>query len=118
MTEYITHADEYQEFTRETAIYPGAKEYTNDAITYCVLGLLGEAGEVAEKLKKTLRSGGEAKDLVADVAMAKELGDVCWYLARLSDELAISFSEVLNENVKKLSSRKDRGVLQGSGDNR
>lgn len=79
----------------------------------CILGLVGESGEVAEKLKKYYRGDSEAlQDLTA------ELGDVLWYLAALATVLGLDLDEIAEENIKKLSSRKARGVIKGSGDNR
>jgi len=100
--------DDYQEKTAETAIYP-----EDQALEYLALGLNGESGEVAEKIKKHIRDGKEL-----DEDFAKELGDVLWYLARLIDELDADFSEVADANLDKLFDRKDRDKLQGSGDNR
>jgi len=100
--------DDYQDKTEETAIYPEDK-----ALEYLVLGLNGEAGEVAEKLKKQIRDGKEL-----DEDFAKELGDCVWYLARLIDELGADFSEVAEANLDKLFDRKERDKLSGSGDNR
>ena len=100
--------DHYQDKTAETAIYP-----EDQALEYLALGLNGEAGEVAEKVKKHIRDGKEL-----DEDFAKELGDVLWYLARLIDELDADFSDVADANLDKLFDRKDRDKLQGSGDNR
>lgn len=99
----------YQEFTRTTALYPKDK-----SVSYLVLGLCSEAGEVADKFKKLIRDGGEIK---VD-SICKELGDVIWYVTRLADELGLDMEEVINQNVRKLSDRKARGALKGSGDNR
>jgi NTP pyrophosphatase (non-canonical NTP hydrolase) len=99
---------EYQEKTRETAIYP-----EDEALEYLVLGLNGEAGEVAEKVKKHIRDGKEL-----DEDFAKELGDVLWYLVRLVDEMDGDMEEVIQSNLDKLFDRKERGKIQGSGDNR
>jgi MazG nucleotide pyrophosphohydrolase domain. len=99
---------EYQDKTRETAIYPEDK-----ALEYLVLGLNGEAGEVAEKVKKHIRDGKEL-----DEDFAKELGDVLWYLVRLVDEMDGDMEEVIQSNLDKLFDRKERGKIQGSGDNR
>ena len=78
------------------------------------LGLVGEAGEVAEKLKKHIRDGGP---LDVD-AVVKELGDVLFYVAALSTHLDVDLSEVADINIEKLTDRKARGVIQGQGDNR
>lgn len=101
----------YQQWTKTTAIYP-----EEVAIPYLTAGLAEEAGEVAGKYKKHLRDKTEYGEF-SELAKA-ELGDVLWYLARYADELGYSLSEVMQYNVDKLSSRKERGVLQGSGDER
>jgi len=100
--------DEYQKRAESFAVYP--KQYST---IYPSLGLVGEAGEVAEKVKKWLRDGYIEKEEVA-----KELGDVLWYLAVLSRDLGYPLSDIARMNLDKLSSRKKRGKLKGSGDNR
>ena len=100
--------NDYQKQTRETAIYPSGQ-----ALTYLSLGLTSEAGEVAGKVKKSIRDGG-----INVMDTIDEIGDVFWYLARLCDELNFSAEEVLERNMQKLQSRKERGVLGGSGDKR
>jgi NTP pyrophosphatase (non-canonical NTP hydrolase) len=100
--------NEYQEEAKKTAIYPA--EYR---LVYPALGLTGEAGEVAEKVKKMVRDG----KLDAE-GLKKELGDVMWYLAALASDLGVTLEEVAAANVAKLRSRAERGVLGGSGDNR
>jgi len=100
--------DEYQSHTEKTAIYP-----ENQALTYLALGLNGEAGEVAEKIKKHIRDGKEL-----DEDLAHELGDVLWYLTRLIDELDHSLSDIATGNIDKLLDRQERNKIQGSGDNR
>ena len=107
-------ANDYQNRALETAIYPnrGAN------FVYPTLGLVGEAGEVADKLKKVIRDGdGVLTDTVRD-AVAKELGDVCWYIAVLAAELDYELSEIMAMNLAKLASRQQRGVISGSGDAR
>lgn len=107
-------ANEYQDRALETAIYPnrGAN------FVYPALGLVGESGEVADKLKKVIRDNdGILTDSVRD-AVAKELGDVCWYIAVFASELDYELSEIMVMNLAKLNSRKERGVLSGSGDAR
>jgi NTP pyrophosphatase (non-canonical NTP hydrolase) len=85
---------------------------------YPTLGLSGEVGEVAEKVKKIIRDGdGTLTDPDRD-KIALELSDVCWYLAVLAFELDYTLEEVMQMNLDKLNSRKERGVLSGSGDNR
>jgi NTP pyrophosphatase (non-canonical NTP hydrolase) len=103
----------YQAMAAETAIYP-----QNCAITYPALGLTGEAGEVAEKVKKILRDkkGLPTPEDVAEIA--KELGDVLWYISALAKDLGLNMNDIATANLEKLASRKSRGVLQGSGDNR
>jgi NTP pyrophosphatase (non-canonical NTP hydrolase) len=82
------------------------------------LGLVGEAGEVADKLKKVIRDhGGVLTDPVRD-AVAKELGDVLWYLSVLAYELDYDLNTIAQDNLDKLASRQERGVISGSGDNR
>lgn len=100
--------DEFQEECLKTAIYPKDK-----AIEYTALGLASEAGEFAGKVKKFIRDG--AFD---DKAAADELGDVLWYVATAADALGYDLSEIAENVLAKLRSRKDRGVIQGSGDNR
>lgn len=105
--------DEYKEFTKTTAIYPDALSYNENEALYLALGLADEAGEVAGKIKKLYRDG----VLDAD-ALAKEIGDVMWYLTRLSDWVGRDLSNIIRQNMIKLSDRKNRGVLGGSGDER
>ncbi len=105
---------EYQRRAGDTAKYPGAG---NNPI-YPTLGLAGEAGEVAEKVKKVLRDNGGTFDAQAVAAIEKELGDVLWYVARLAAELGLDMEQIAAGNLAKLASRKDRGRLSGSGDER
>ena len=77
------------------------------------LGLVGEAGEVAEKVKKQVRDGVFNRHEVA-----KELGDVLWYLANLSNDIGYNLDEIADMNIEKLTSRKNRNKIKGSGDNR
>lgn len=106
--------EEYQTESRKTAIYPNK----DNNFIYPTLGLAGEAGEVAEKIKKVLRDGGGTVSEEKKEEIAKELGDVLWYLANLSTELKISFEDVARKNIDKLQSRQQRNELHGSGDNR
>lgn len=109
------NANEYQKWTLSTAIYPDSGQGTLAALTYCALGLVGESGEVADKAKKLIRDG-DTPERRAKVL--QELSDVCWYIARVSDELGMDLEELFDYNKQKLESRKERGVLSGNGDNR
>ena len=103
---------EYQRLSRTTAVYPDA----GANLTYPALGLCGEAGEAAEKVKKTIRDdGGVLTDERRD-ALAAELGDVLWYVAQLATEAGLDLDDVAESNLEKLVSRQQREVLQGSGD--
>ena len=105
---------QYQARARATAVYPQA----GDNLLYPTLGLCGEAGEVAEKIKKMVRDdAGRLTDERRD-ALAKELGDVLWYLAQIATEADLDLDVVAEANLEKLSSRQRRNVLQGSGDDR
>lgn len=106
--------EEYQKFSRQTAIYPNK----DNNFVYPTLGLAGEAGEVAEKIKKVLRDGDGIVSDEKREEIKKELGDVLWYLANLSTELKISLDDVALKNIEKLQSRYQRNELHGSGDNR
>ena len=104
--------EQYLEFARSTAIYPKERE-----LEYLVLGLTSESGEVAGKLKKIIR---DKKEITTNIkgTIIDELSDVLWYLTRLADCMGITLTELIQVNHAKLSSRKERGVLDGSGDNR
>jgi len=86
----------------------------SDRLVENVLGLVGEAGEIAEKIKKQIRDG----KLVAGEDIIKELGDVVFYVTALANYYDSDLDEILKKNVDKLNSREERGVLGGSGDNR
>jgi NTP pyrophosphatase (non-canonical NTP hydrolase) len=97
---------DYQIKARATAFY-------SDKLIYPTLGLCGEAGEVAEKVKKFLRDG-----TMDDREVAKELGDVLWYLSNLAEDLGYDLIEIAQMNIDKLEDRARRNALRGSGDNR
>ena len=97
--------DEYQVKAKQTAIY-------DHPIIYPTLGLCGESGEVAEKVKKHLRDGTSLDEL------KKELGDVLWYISAIASDLKLSLDDIAETNISKLTSRLERGKIQGSGDNR
>ena len=103
--------NEYQKHARSTAIYP--KEYK---VIYPALGLCGEAGEVAEKIKKTIRGDSSLDEVSGNIA--GELGDVLWYLAILADDLGITLDQIAHWNVAKLNRRWRKNKIKGDGDNR
>ena len=105
---------DFQRRSRATAVYPGA----GDNLLYPTLGLCGEAGEVAEKVKKMVRDDGGELTVQRREALAAELGDVLWYVAQLATEAGLDLGEVAEANLAKLRSRQERAVLQGSGDDR
>lgn len=105
--------NEYQKEAVKTADFP---EKYKMIITS--LGLNGEAGEVAEKVKKLLRDNNGELDDAHRMGIVKELGDVLWYLAVLAHELGFTLQEVANVNIHKIQSRKERGVIHGEGDDR
>ena len=107
--------DVYQERTQETAMYPGQGTITG--LSYTALGL-GEVGEVQGKIKKIIRDDGGIVTDEKRVAIKKELGDVLWYVAQTATELGLSLSDIALVNLDKLNSRKERGVITGSGDDR
>jgi NTP pyrophosphatase (non-canonical NTP hydrolase) len=106
--------EEYQAEARKTAVYPNK----DNNFIYPALGLCGEAGEVAEKIKKVLRDNDGIVSEEKKIEITKELGDVLWYVANLSKELGIPLEEVAAQNIEKLKSRQQRDELHGSGDNR
>ena len=105
---------EYQALSRRTATYPRAGE----DMTYPALGLCGEAGEVAEKVKKTIRDDGGVLSDERREALSRELGDVLWYVSQLATEAGLDLEELAEANLEKLASRQRRSVLHGSGDTR
>jgi NTP pyrophosphatase (non-canonical NTP hydrolase) len=104
---------EYQRQSRRTAEYP-----REAWLAYPALGLAGEAGEVAEHVKKAIRDDAGKVSDERKAAMSKELGDVLWYVAQLASELGLSLDDIAEQNLEKLFSRQARGVLSGSGDDR
>ncbi len=106
--------NEYQRKARRTAIYPNK----DNNFVYPTLGMVGEAGEVAEKVKKIIRDNDGKITKENREEIKKELGDVLWYIASLSSELKLSLEDVAQYNLEKLMSRKKRGVIRGDGDNR
>jgi NTP pyrophosphatase (non-canonical NTP hydrolase) len=110
----VVQLSDYQQRSRATAVYPDA----GDNLTYPALGLCGEAGEAAEKVKKALRDDGGVLTEERRAALGAELGDVLWYVAQLATEAGLDLDTLAEENLAKLLSRQERNVLQGSGDTR
>lgn len=105
---------DYQHLSQKTAIYPNK----GNNLPYVVIGLAGETGEVAEKVKKVLRDKDGKIDEKTREEIKGEIGDVLWYLAQVASECGISLEDAAVSNLEKLRSRKERNVIQGSGDNR
>ena len=102
--------NEYQKEAIKTAFFTG------DGLIYCTLGLSGEAGEFAEHVKKMLRDDNGILTDEKKKSLIGELGDVLWYMSVLANELDIDLEEVVQYNLEKIKSRKERGVQKGSGD--
>lgn len=105
--------NEYQEEAEVTAVYPEERN-----IIYPTLGLTGEAGEVADKVKKVMRDKEWTFDDQTKIDIALELGDVLWYVSILARDLGMSLENIAEMNIGKLRSRQARGMLGGSGDHR
>ncbi len=119
--------DPVKDDTSEDIISLGFATYSVEALDYAaypedtgllysVLGLCSEAGEVADKVKKHVRDGGDYDKL--RMGIQKELGDILWYCAAVAREYELNFATIPIVNLEKLASRKDRGVINGSGDDR
>lgn len=116
MKDYPRDFQEYQYATGQTAVYPGQASIAG--AMYAALGLNGEAGEVAEQVKKAVRDDDGEISPERKENIIKELGDVLWYVSQVASECGIALEEVADRNIQKLRDRKERGVLQGTGDNR
>jgi NTP pyrophosphatase (non-canonical NTP hydrolase) len=104
----------YQDKACETAIFPQHK-----AMEYLTLGLTGEAGEIANKVKKFIRDGATKDEYLAKrIEIGYEIGDVLWYCAVLAEELEMNLGHIMEKNLEKLADRHKRGKISGSGDNR
>ena len=110
----VMTAEFYEMKAGQTAIFPKDK-----ALEYLALGLTSEAGEVAGKVKKLIRDGADMEGYeLKKIAISSEIGDVLWYCAMMAKEVGVPLNEIMKENLKKLHSRKERGTLSGSGDDR
>lgn len=81
---------------------------------YAFMGMIGEVGELYGYIAKAIRDGTEI-DLEY---VEKELGDILWFVAAITSDVGLNFSDVAEKNIDKLTSRKIRGTIQGSGDDR
>ncbi|ASI13706.1 NTP pyrophosphatase, house-cleaning of non-canonical NTPs [Candidatus Mancarchaeum acidiphilum] len=102
--------NEYQKASRRTKMYP---EKLDGGIYYSTLGLCGEAGELANKVKKIARDNNLDKE-----GIKGELGDILWYVASVSEEIGYSLEEIANYNLEKLNKRMEEGKISGNGDER
>lgn len=107
--------DDYQKQAITTNL---AKEDRLKELMQQVLGLGDEAGEVQAIFKKWIRDHDADPSKLDTKNVAKELGDILWYIAVVAHDLDIPLSEVAKLNVEKLRSRQQRGTLKGSGDDR
>lgn len=105
--------NDYQTVAMQTAVFP---THGDMPIIYPALGLAGETGEVVDKIKKVVRQGEFTVE--SNDAIARELGDVLWYIAVLADGLGFALADIAAMNLHKLSDRQSRGVLKSEGDNR
>ena len=110
---YSMDFNSYQRTAITTAIYPATHK-----ILYPALGLAGEAGEVANKVKKLVRDGTSSLPKEWKEQIGSEIGDVLWYCAVLADDLGISLGKIASQNEIKLQNRKKKGTISGSGDTR
>ena len=112
--EQVITPDLYESMAGETAIFPEHK-----ALEYLALGLTSEAGEVAGKVKKLIRDGEDKEGFeLKKIAISHEIGDVLWYCAMMAREVGVPLNTIMRDNLDKLHSRKERGTLSGSGDDR
>lgn len=109
-------AKEYQSLTGSTAVYPTDPKIL--ALAYCALGLTNEAGEAAGKIKKAIRDSNSNISDETLLAIEAELGDVMWYASQLCNELGLNLEDIFEHNIEKLTGRKARGTIGGSGDYR
>ena len=115
---YLNFID-YQRETATTAIYPGAGDPDSfEGLSYATLGLVGEAGELANKVKKIARDNGGVISDEVRAALRDELSDTLWYAAQFATQVGAQLNDVAEYNLAKLADRAQRGVLAGSGDRR
>jgi NTP pyrophosphatase (non-canonical NTP hydrolase) len=105
--------NDYQKEALSTSVYGSGSK-----IIYPTLGLAGEAGEVADKVKKVLRDNEGNFDEWRKLQIASEIGDVLWYIAALADDLGFTMEDIANLNIGKLKQRRQNNTIHGEGDNR
>lgn len=110
--------DKYQKQAAEFDLFETSVDLKSPGFLEKVLGIAGEAGEVTDKVKKIIRDKGGYASEEDRMEIAKELGDVLWYVANVARYLDVSLSDIAEGNIAKLSSRKKRNKLHGEGDNR
>ncbi len=108
--------DEYQKLASRTATFEGKQEEFK--LMYLTLGIAGESGEIAEKVKKIIRNDDGVISDEKREALKSEIGDVLWYLSQLSRVLGFSFEDAARANIAKLEDRARRGVIKATGDSR
>ena len=110
--------DKYQKRAAKYDLFETTMDLKSPGFLEKILGLAGEAGEAADKVKKILRDKGGYASGEDRVELVKELGDVLWYVANVARYLDVDLSEVAKGNIDKLESRRKRNKLHGEGDNR
>ena len=112
----IMDLDQYQEVASNYAMFP-----SDTSLMYLTLGLCGESGEVAEKIKKYVRENGPLQNtypIQYKEALIRELGDVLWYLANLAKALNVPLNYVATKNIEKIQKRLENNTIKGEGDDR
>lgn len=107
----------FQEFQNLAAKYIPTVECVPD-LAYAVMSLCGEAGEVAEKVKRIYRGDESTKAITYNDTIEKELGDVLWCLAAVCTALDVPLEHVARRSLVKMEERAKHGTLKGTGDNR
>lgn len=108
--------DSYQTAAKSTAIYPHQGEWMG--LVYAVMGLAGEAGEVNNKVQKIMRDKESILTDLDRLDLAKEVGDVLWYVSAVASELGMSLQDLARLNLEKLKDRRHRDAIKGNGDAR
>ena len=110
--------DEYQEKAKKYDFFEETEDFNKVAFLEKVLGIVGEAGETADKIKKIIRDKSGKPTDGDKVEITKELGDILWYLVNIARYMGVTMTEVAQMNLDKLESRRERNKLHGEGDNR